>query len=82
MTPRIAFVVTAVLGVAGVVLASASGASAQLPPIFDFAAFLTQLFQSLSSVFSFLGLGTGFLSDLFGSLLEGFTGSCAPFCAS
>jgi hypothetical protein len=72
------FLATALLGVLGVVVLSASMASAQvrLPPVFDFGA----LFRTLYNAFPpFL---KSIVGPIFSRVLQAFTGSCAPFCAS
>ena len=76
MTRRTVLVLTALMGVAGVVLASTSAASAQSPFFFDIAALLHAIFNSFPPFLQ------SFLGPLFAALLEAFTGSCEPFCAS
>jgi cytosine/uracil/thiamine/allantoin permease len=78
MTRRIIFILSALLGLAGLVFVLASPASAQtgLPFTFDF----RSLFQSIFNSFpTFL---RNIVAPIFGSILNLFTGSCAPFCAS
>ena len=76
MPRRIVLILTALLGVAGVVLASATAASAQLPFVFDFAALFAAIFESFPPFLQSI------LGPLFAALLDAFTGSCEPFCAS
>lgn len=76
MTRRLVLILTALLGVAGVVLTSASAASAQIPFFFDIAALLQSIFDSFPPFLQ------SFLGPLFAALLDAFTGSCEPFCAS
>jgi hypothetical protein len=74
MTRRIIFILTALLGLAGLVTVLASPASAQIPPFPDF----TQLFASiLNSLPAFI---RGFVATLFETILQGFCvffGNCA-----
>jgi hypothetical protein len=78
MTRRMIVVLTALLGVLGVIIVSASMASAQvrLPIVFDFGALFERLFAAFPPFLKSI------VSPIFGRLLQAFTGSCAPFCAS
>ena len=78
MTRRMMFILSALLGVAGVAFLLASPASAQtgLPFVFDFRALFTALFNSFPPFLQSI------VSSIFAAILNAFTGSCAPFCAS
>lgn len=76
MTRRIIFILTALLGLAGLVFALASPASAQVgfPFFFDFSA-LVDFLESLADTFPFLA---GFLNTIIQMVL----GLCGDLCAS
>lgn len=78
MTRRMIFFLTALVGLAGVVFVLASPASAQtgFPFFFDFRALFQTLFNSFPPFLQSI------VASIFGAILEIFTGSCAPFCAS
>ena len=78
MTRRMILILSALLGLAGVAFLLASPASAQtgLPFVFDFQALFTAIFNSFPPFLQSI------VGPIFAALLEAFTGSCAPFCAS
>jgi hypothetical protein len=78
MIRRMIVVVTALLGVGGTILVSASLASAQvrLPFVFDYAAFFRTLFNTFPPFIQSI------VGPMFAAMLQIMTGSCGAFCAS